>query len=455
VSTDDLAALYSRCLRAVGVTRAFRAPGHALPAPDGIPVVDVPDADIATLLADAEGRLARAPDARPGLALLPGRRVRLSSRPGADVLAHPVVDPAVLVSSIAGWTLGRVHAAVELEIDLDLSSPAPTDLEALAYGAADDRLVTLSPTLATLDMVIVIGPGVVRDGQVAGVAEAARRTGARVVATPGAVGVLPLDDPAWCGAVGLQAGDAAMAGISAAELVVVAGLDPSQTAGVVPPGVQVLEVEPWHLGLMAIRWAERDPGPVAAGAGAGVPARSALVDGLAALGAGGRASSALPLHPVRAMADLADVLHPEELVLADPGAPALWLERGIVARPAGSIVVPSLPVRGFAVAGAVVSALDGRAAVAVVTAPSDPATDALLDLAAALGLSVVCEVWGTDDTWSSAAEHRERLVGARHEGGVQRLAVPVDLAFTEELLDLAGPVVAWTDVLDDDLGSAG
>ena len=35
-------------------------------------------------------------------------------------------------------------------------------------------------------------------------------------------------------------------------------------------------------------------------------------------------------------------------------------------------------------------------------------------------------------------------IGARHEGGVQRLGVPVDLAATRELIDLAGPVQAWT-----------
>ena len=51
---------------------------------------------------------------------------------------------------------------------------------------------------------------------------------------------------------------------------------------------------------------------------------------------------------------------------------------------------------------------------------------------------------GAEASWASPSEHRERLVGARHEGGVQRLGVPVDLAATRELIELAGPVQAWT-----------
>ena len=122
-----------------------------------------------------------------------------------------------------------------------------------------------------------------------------------------------------------------------------------------------------------------------------------------------------------------------------------------MSRPAGSVVVPARPGAGFAAAGALLAGIDGRPALAVVDEPVDATTDALLDLAAAMLVPLVCEVWGAtaEDGWSSAAEHRERLVGARHEGGVQRLAVPVDMAATAELLELAGPVVAWTgDELD-------
>ena len=112
---SDVAALVSQCLRAAGVTRAFRAPGHALPAPAGIEVVDVPEAGLAVLLADADGRLATAPSPRPGVALLEGRRIRLSSQPGEEVLAHPLTEVEQIPGAIAGWTVGQVHAALERE----------------------------------------------------------------------------------------------------------------------------------------------------------------------------------------------------------------------------------------------------------------------------------------------------------------------------------------------------
>ncbi len=432
-TTGDLLAA---CLRATGATRAFRAPGHSLPAPDGIALVDVPSAEIAVLLADADGRLATAPALHPGLALLPGRRVRIGDQPGEQVIPHEVDDVESLPAAVAGWTLGEVHAAVELDILVDLEEPAPVDVQALTLATTTDQLTRLSPSLAELRLVLLIGPGVVRAGEVAGVAEAARHTGAPVVATFGAAGVLPLDDPAWRGVVGLQADDAGLAGLAGVELVVAAGVDPVEALSVIPDGAQVLDVEPWHLGLMAHHWPDSD--------GSGRLTGGALVEELAALASSALAATSVPLHPVRAVADLAEVLEGGALVAADPGPAGLWLARGLVERPAGSTVVPARPVHGFGVAAAMVAALDGRPAVAVVTAPTDPATEALLDLAAALDLTVVCEVWGADAAWDGASEHRERLVGALHEGGVQRLGVPVDLAATRDLVELAGPVQAWT-----------
>jgi hypothetical protein len=451
-SDPTIADLLARCLRAAGVRRAFRADGSTLPPLAGIEVLDVGDPAMASLLADADGRLATGAGASPGLALLPGRRLRLSSSPGEEVLALPVLSADVVPSAVAGWTLEAVHAAVELEIDvdLDLGAPTPPELDPLTLDASSAPLVRLSPTLAEVSIVIVVGPGVVRDGQVDGVAEAARRTGARVVATPGALGVLPLDDPAWSGVVGLQADDPRLSGVVDAELLVLVGIDPVEAAAVVPPDAQVLEVEPWHLAFMAHTWPEREAAPLPDG---DAEPRGRLVEGLAHVARAGRTSDAVPLHPVRALADLFDVVEPDALVLADAGPAGLWLTRGVRSRPAGSAVVPARDVPGFAVAGAVVAGLDHRSAVALVTAPVDPMSEALLDLGARFGVDLTCVVWDGEAAPPDASEHRERLVGARHEGGVQRVAVPVDLAATQELIDLAGPVVAWSaDPLDAALG---
>ncbi|HEY6532057.1 MAG TPA: hypothetical protein VIY72_07120 [Acidimicrobiales bacterium] len=448
VSEPTVADLLAECLRAAGVTRVFRADGNTFPPLRGIDVVEVGDPVLASLLADADGRLAISPATRPGVALLPGRRLRLSSSPGEEVLALPVLDVEVLPSAIAGWSLEAVHSALELDldVDLDLDAPVPAGVEPLVLDASTVPLVRLSPTLADLSIMLVIGPGVVRDGQVDGVAEAARRTGARVVATAGALGVLPLDDPAWRGVVGLQEHDRRLSGLDEAELVIVAGIDPAEAADVLPPDIQVLEVAPGHLAFLAHTWP--DPAPDARPDGT-----RALVDGLATLARTGVASDLVPLHPVRALADLFEVIDPDTLVLADAGPAGLWLARGLMGRAAGTVVVPGWDAPGFAAAGAIVAGLDGRAAVAIVTEPVDPVTEAMLDLAADLGVTVACAVWGGDSSWESAAEHRGRLVGARHDGGVQRIPVPVDLAVTEELVELAGAVVAWrADPLD---GTAG
>ena len=440
---SDGTELLGACLRATGVRRAFRARGHELAGLPGIETVDVGDPELAALLADADGRLSSAPSAHPGVALMPGRRLRLSSQPGAATHPEVIEDLRELPPAVAGWSLGRVHAAIELEIALDLGGPVPSDVQPLSLDTSGGRLLRLASSLASPAIVIVVGPGVVRDGQVDGVAEAARHTGAPVLATPGAVGALPLDDPAWRGVVGLQRGDAALAGLEDAELVITAGLDGDEAVGVIPSHAQVLEVEPWHLGLMAHHWPDESTGPGVASDP--TSAGRMLVDGLAAIAAAGRAADTLPLHPARALLDVFEVFGAAAVVAADPGPIGLWLARGVVPAAPGSIVVPALPVHGFAAAAAIVAALDGRPAVALVSGPPDHATEALLDLAADRRLDVVCDVWGDDGSWSRASEHREALVGARHESGVQRLAVPVDMAATDELVELAGPVVAWVD----------
>ena len=83
-TSESVASLISRCLRAVGATRVFAAPGHGLEALEGLALIPVISEAAAIALADADGRLSVAPDARPGVALLSGRRLRVSSQPGEE-----------------------------------------------------------------------------------------------------------------------------------------------------------------------------------------------------------------------------------------------------------------------------------------------------------------------------------------------------------------------------------
>ena len=203
-------------------------------------------------------------------------------------------SPSSLPAAVAGWSLGEVHAAVELDLFVDLFAPPPAGVEAIALDAASDQLITLSPTLADFRTVLLVGPGVRRAGQMPAVAEAARRTGATVVTTLGAVGSLALDDPAWGGVVGLQVDDVALSGLADAELVIAVGVDPTEAVDLLPDDAQVLDVEPWHLGLMALHW----PDPTEA------PPTSELVERLGDV-ARLPPDPTLPLSPIRATVEVA------------------------------------------------------------------------------------------------------------------------------------------------------
>lgn len=431
-TTATVADLVAHCLLAQGARRVFRAPGSEMPALVGLDEVAVPTAELASILADADGRLARGVGAGPGVAFLDGRRLRLSSQPGERVEVHEVFDVVSVPATLAGWTLGEVHATAEYDLFVDFFAPAPDGLEPVALDAASDQLITLSPTLADFATMLLVGPGVARAGQSDAVAEAARRTGAGVVATLGAVGVLAVDDPAWCGVVGLQADDTTRSGLAGAELVIAAGVDPAEAVDLLPDGAQVLDVEPWHLGLMARHW----PDPDERSAGSPLTRQLAeLVDG--------PPDPTLPMSAVRATTEVLSAVADGGVVAADAGPVGLWLARGLASTTA-RVVVPARPAPGFAAAAAFVEALSGRPALAVTTAPVDPLTDAVLTLAADLDLPLVVEVWGADASWASPDEHTPRLAAALAAGGVHRLAVPVDLSGTRALVELAGPVAAWS-----------
>jgi hypothetical protein len=428
-----VAALLARCLAAQGVSRVFRTRGHGLPDLPGLGMVDVPSDELSSILADADGRLVAAGAQRPGVALLTGDRLRLSSQPGADVPVQLLTEASSLPLAIAGWSLGEVHAAVEYELAVDLGSTPPAGLEPVAVSASSDQLVTLSPTLASFRTVLVVGPGVARAGHHAAVAEAARMTGAGVVATPGAVGVLSLDHPSWLGVVGLQVDDPVRSGLLDAELIITVGVDPAE-APELPDSAQVLDVEPWHLAMMAGHWPEPDE----------VPAGSDLTRALAELVSA--PGDAEPL--VRATGETLALLPDGGLVAADAGVAGLWLARGLVPSRA-TVVVPAHPAPGFAAAAALVAALDDRPALAVVTTPVDPLTEQLVDVAASRDLPLVVEVWGAraspgEEGPDDGSGLVRRLQAAVGQGGRSLAPVPVDLDATQVLLDVAGPVVAWS-----------
>ena len=429
-TSESVASLVSRCLRAVGATRAFAAPGHDLESLEGLALIPVATEAAAIALADADGRLSIATDARPGVALLPGRRVRLSSQPGEEsqALSIGVED---LPAAIAGWSLGRVFGAVEIELPADLFAEAPEGAQPLVLQRSD-QLLRLSVGLADFRTMIIVGPGVLRDGVAADVADFVTRTGAGVMTTMGAIGVVPFDHPSWCGVVGVQADDPALGGLDACELVIAVGVDDEELGESLPMNAQLLEVEPWHLPFLATDWPAIEP----------IAAPSSLVEACAAVFGDHREATGSPLHPVRAVLDVFDAIDPDVQVYVDSGPAGFWFARGVVPMPMGRVVVPARAADGFAISAAIVSALDGTRSVAI-TMPGSSLENELLDLAAALDLGIVVEQWGDDVVGGDPSQHRANLVAAMSDSGLSVTGVSVDLAAAAELVDLAGPVVAW------------
>ncbi len=155
----------------------------------------------------------------------------------------------------------------------------------------------------------------------------------------------------------------------------------------------------------------------------------------------------MPLAPARAAADLSANRPEGGLVAADAGPAGLWIARSFPTLVPGSVIVPAARRPGFAAAAALVAALGRRRAIAVVTDPVDPLTEAVLSLAEAWSQPLVVEVWGGDGPLGRAEDHVDLIRSAlTHSGGdrsVVRIDLPVELSDTRLLVEVAGEVAAW------------
>jgi hypothetical protein len=420
--------LLAWCIRDAGVTRVFGAP---LPELEHVPVADVA---LAALLADADGRIGPA----PGVALLPGPVLRISSRPG-DPGGKVVVEdahelaPAILRAAVSARF--RLDAT-RLHLDLDLDAPAPPD--------AQPAVLPMLPLDLRLDLpdegvVVLAGPGVPRAGTfrwgdaVAGLQAFAAAAGVGVANTWGAKGVFTWDSPHHLGTVGLQAGDFELLGFGEANLVVATGIDRDESPDERYRLAPVVDVSPVHLGTAAVNLRRR--------VRAGLPNR--LYERLSAIAQPGYADTSIPLHPARAVADTKAALPAGGLAAAEPGVAGLWFARTFPTDVLGSVVVPATRAPGIAAALAFVASCRGRAAVAVTTGPPDPATEAVADFARATGVRFALDVWSGDATPTGADEHTSAIHDALSASGVGVVRTAVNLERTADLVAAAGPVVAW------------
>lgn len=431
MSTITVATLLEQRLRALGVGRTY---GLAL---GDLPHVAVDDPDLAVLLADVDGRLGHHDGSgRLGAALLSGPILHLSSEPGgraplqtigsAEELLDALVDPP-------GITLPGTSA---LHLDLDLTAEVD---EQLTASLTPDRqpVLTLDPTMAELDVVAVVGPGVVRAGAVEDLETFSRKGGIGVVNTWGAKGVERWDSPFHFGTAGLQRRDFELAGIPAADVVIASGLDPAEARPDQLGSHVVQEVPPRQLAALCHRWpTARTP-----------PTRPPLYSALSEVVVPMYESESVPLTAPRAALHLSGALPERGVAVADPGPAGYWIARTFPTSFPGSVCVPATRVEGFAAAAALVCTLEGRPHVAVadqrVDGALDPTTAAIVELAASLGHAVSLQLWGADGRIDGVDGHVELL--RRRIGGVGGHVdlVPVAVGDTDSIESVAGPIVAW------------
>ena len=415
-------------LGAIGVTRLW---GTNPPELAGLVRQVVPDADLALLLAEADGRLG------PGLgaAWIDGGILHLTNQPGGTSPLLPVAAvedlPDALAQVVAVATAGS-SVAIGLQLGVAFDEPIPDDVAVPEVPRG--VVATLAPELADQRFVIVVGPGVVRGGHVDELARLAGAMGCAVVNTWGAKGVFRWDSPFHAGTAGLQQRDFELAGVGDADIVITSGLDPDESPVEALGNHMVIDVPSAQLAALTYRWSGRRRAP---------EDRPELYRALSAVVTPLYERESAPISPARAALHLSGARPEGGIVVADAGTSGFWVARTFPTGEVGSVVVPATVQPGFAVAAAHVAALDGRRALAVCDDLSVEA-EAVLELSEAAGLAYGVQIWSGDEgEVTEPARHAERCLAGFAGQELTIDSVRIDEAAIAELVAVAGPVVAW------------
>ena len=436
----------ARRLAELGVRRCW---GEAIPtgaeATDGwdgpgLPEhVAVSSADLAVLLADADGRVGEVDGgARLGAALLPGPILHLSSKPGGMAPLQPVGSAEEMLDALvepAGLTLPGTTA---LHLDFDLAAEVPASLTA-SEGAERQPVLTLDPSMEGLRLLVVVGPGVVRAAAVEGLHDMTRAAGAGVLNTWGAKGVERWDSPWHFGTIGLQARDLELGGLAEADVVVTSGLDPDELPESLLARSVVQDVHPRQLSVLCRNWS---------GSAAEPDTRPSLYASLAEVVTPLYEDDSAPLSPARAALHLSGALPERGMAVADTGPAGFWIARTFPTSIPNSVCVPATVAAGFAAAAALCCSLEDRPVLAVTdeSGVDSAETGAVLALAEQLGRPVTLQVWREGGpAWTDAAEHVELIEAELSADRVRVDEVPVRFSDLPALEGVAGPVCAWPD----------
>jgi acetolactate synthase I/II/III large subunit len=321
-----------------------------------------------------------------------------------------------------------VEAGRRLGGDRSVTDPAVTDPW---LPPTDELIAALEAASAP---VVLAGPGVVHAGAVPGLHALAVAGSVGVLNTWGAKGVFDWRSRHHLATAGLQRRDFELGGLADADLIIATGLDEREARApwrLAP----VIEVPPRALDPLAERWS-RPRTEIA------VPE---LRSELARVTRAGWTGESVPLAPTRVTRHYSTVLGGGGLVAADPGVAGYWVARTFGTTGIGGAQVPAdAAAHGFAIACATVARLrtPGRVVLAVIDV-LDEINERLLEVAAQLGVTVPVEVWSADGSVIGAEAHLRRLTDLVVAGGCVTIAT--DARQFDEMLAVAGPVVAWTD----------
>jgi hypothetical protein len=384
--------------------------------------------------------------------------VRAAVYRGDGIFALPPIEAGNRLC-IAAESADELIAAVPLlcspcEVELRVSLDPDGQVADLAPASAPAEERWVDPARDTVEalrrapsVTVLAGPGVVRHDAVSGLHDLAFAAGVGVLNTWGAKGVFDWRSRHHLATVGLQERDFELGGLGEVDLIIATGLDPLEAPDARWELAPALRVAPGALAQLAENAGDMRRSPA-------MPPVRAL---LAQVTQRGWTKEEAPLSPSRVTMNYAECLGTDGLLAADAGTAGFWVARTFGTTRLGAVIVPSAPTPGFAAACVAVARLrrHARSALAVVDAPVDAQTFAVVDAAASLDVEVPVEIWDPDGEKLDAEAHRLRLrrlvlgraTGADPSGGpgkADQHTLATDPAQLPEIVDVAGPIIAWT-----------
>lgn len=420
-------ALLSRLLSAAGIEAVY---GQPVP---GLPVVEVRDPAVAPVFAAAHRRVHGVGAAvhHDGWLLVDGAVL------GAGALAVAVRTPddlAGLLDRLVAAPPGGTVVHLDADLDAIVVDPGIVPEVRPRWIAADpDVLAVLE---GATEPVVLAGPGIVHDGAVGGLHAFAAAGGVGVLNTWGAKGVYDWRSRHHWATIGLQELDFELGGLAVADLIVATGLDARESPESRWRLAPSITVPPGMLDALSEHW-------VRPRADIAMPV---LRDRLGAVAQAGWASSGSPMPPSRVTLSYAEAFGSGGMVAADPGTAGYWVARTFTTTELGGAIVPAeADAHGVAAAAVVIARLarPGRRTLAVVDGPVSEIVMAVLEVGDALGAPVGVEVWDPSGPRLDVDAHRDRL---RSLAAVERSIVAplaTDGRQMAQMIDAAGPVVAW------------